>query len=283
MLAAATGYLLVFVGWPVIYNVVLSLQDVQLRNLGTMARPFVGAENYDTVISASLFAKVMGNTAIFLVGNVALQFLLGLALAVFFQRSFPGAGYLRGLVLAGWILPPLVVGALWKWMFATEFGVINHFLTALGLTETGVYWLSDPANALLAVTAANIWFGLPFNMILLSAGLANIPDDLYEAAELDGAGPLARLWFITLPLLKASMLAVLCLSTIYTMRAFDLIWAMTKGGPVDSSTTLPLWSYRLSFEFFRFGEGAAVASLSLVIVTLVALVYIQAIKAEHRS
>ena len=282
MLTVSVGYLVVFVGYPVLYNFVLSVQDVQLMNLGTMDRPFVGLAHYREIASDGLFSKVVRITVLFLAGNVAFQFLLGLAVALLFQRSFPGSGWLRGLVLAGWILPPMVVGALWKWMFATEYGVVNFVAGALGLSE-GVYWLSDPGTALLSVTIANIWFGLPFNMILLSAGLSAIPDDLYEAAELDGAGPLARLWFVTLPLLKATMLAVVCLSTIYTMRAFDLIWAMTRGGPVDNTTTLPLWSYKLSFERFDFGPGAAVASLSLVFVTLVALLYVRAVRSEHRG
>ena len=252
MLALSVGYLVLFVGWPVVYNVVLSLQDVRLANLGTMDRQFVWLEHYRAVVADPLFGKVIANTALFVGGNVAVQFALGLAIALLFHRGFPGAAWLRGLVLAGWILPPMVVGALWKWMFATEYGVVNFFMTGLGFVEQGIYWLSDPGMALLSVTIANIWFGLPFNVILLSAGLSAIPDDLYEAAELDGAGPLARMWYITIPLLKATMLAVICIGTIYTMRAFDLIWAMTKGGPVDATTILPLWSYKLSFEFFRF-------------------------------
>lgn len=283
MLLIAVAYLVFFVGYPVLYNFLLSVQDVNLRNLATLNRPFVGLENYTAIVSDPLFPRVVRNTLFFVLGNVAVQFSLGLAIALLFHSGVAGGAYLRGLILAGWILPPMVIGALWKWMFATEFGVVNYLGETLGLVDDGVYWLSSPQTALIAVTIANIWFGLPFVVILLSAGLSNIPDDLYEAADLDGAGPLARFWFITVPLLKATMLAILCLGIIYTMRAFDLIWAMTKGGPVDSTTVLPLLSYRLSFEFFRFGQGAAVASLSLAVVFFVALLYARAIKTEYRA
>lgn len=283
MLAISTGYLVLLVGWPVVYNFILSFQDVTIRNLGNFNRPFVGTAHYEALLANPLFPKVVSNTFFFVVGNVIVQFTLGLGVALLFHKKFPAAKYMRGLILAGWILPPMVVGALWKWMFATEFGVVNHLGVSTGAFAEKIYWLSDPSNALFAVTASNIWFGLPFNFILLLAGLSSIPEDLYEAAELDGAGPFARFWFVTLPLLKPTMLAVLCLGIVYTMRAFDLIWAMTKGGPVDSTLILPMWSYKLSFEFFRFGEGAAVASMSLIVVTVVALVYVRVIRSEYQA
>lgn len=283
MLALPVAYLAFFVGYPVFYNFLMSFQQVTLGNIAAFWRPFVGADNYRYLFADPIFPKVLANSALFVGGNVLMQLLFGLGLALLFSLRFPGAGYFRGLVLAGWMLPPLVIGALWKWMFATEFGVVNYFLAALGFAAEPVYWLSDPATALFAVTAANIWFGLPFNMILISAGLNNIPDELYEAASLDGAGRTLRFWFVTLPLLRATLLAVVCLSTIYTMRAFDLIWAMTKGGPIDSTNVFPLWSYQLSFDFFRFGPGAAVATLSFAVVFCVSLLYIRSLKREENA
>jgi multiple sugar transport system permease protein len=274
-------YLAFFVGYPIIYNLIMSVQHVTLGNIRFLVRPFVGLDNYAKLIADPLFMVVLQNTLLFVVGNVALQFLGGLALALFFQQRFPAASFFRGLILAGWILPPLVIGAVWKWLLASDNGVINYALHGLGLTSGPVYWLSDPATSLIGVTMANVWFGVPFNMILLSAGLAGVPKDIYEAAALDGAGPVRRFFAITLPLLRPTMYALLALSTIYTMRAFDLIWTMTHGGPVDSSNIFPVWAYRLSFELFDFGGGAAVSTMMLVVVFIVALIYVRSVRAEQ--
>ncbi len=201
---------------------------------------------------------------------------------LYFAQRFPGAGWLRGLILAGWMLPPLVIGAVWKWMLTSDNGVLNFVLQSLGLVSGKIYWLSDPAMSLLSVTLANVWFGLPFNMILIAAGLAGIPHDILEAAALDGAGAVRRFFSITLPLLAPTLYALVALTTVYTMRAFDLIWTMTHGGPVDSSNIFPVWSYRLSFEVFDFGAGAAISTAMLAIVFLVALVYVRSVRSETR-
>ena len=201
-------------------------------------------------------------------------------MALFFAQQFPGAHYLRGLLLASWMLPALVVGALWKWLFATEYGVVNFALAGLRLIDAPVHWLSDPAIALTSVTIANIWFGMPFSMILIAAALTGIPQELYEAAALDGAGPIARFRYVTLPALKPTLLAVACLVTIYTMRAFDLIFAMTHGGPLDASNVLPLLSYQFSFQQFHFGVGAAIGTFAFLIVFVVALVYVRTLNKE---
>ena len=273
-------YLALLIGWPAAYNLLMSFQDVQLSNLDQLWRPLVGGENYEAVARDPIFWRVIGNTAIFVGANALLQTGLGLALAMFFNLGFRGAGYMRGLFLAGWMLPPLVIGALWKWQFATEYGVVNWFLAAIGLIDAPVHWLSDPSMALTAVTAANIWFGTPFAMILISTAIVGVPRDLYEAARVDGASPWLRFTKITLPMISGTLFAVLCLTMIYTMRAFDLIWAMTRGGPVDATNILPLWSYKLSFDRFLFGNGAAVASLAFFVVLVVGVLYTRTIKRE---
>jgi len=282
MVAATVLYLAVFIGYPVVYNLVMSFQEVNVGNLRSMNRPFVGLANYAKLLDDPLFWQVTRNTAVFVVANVAVQCLGGLGLALYFAQRFPAAGWLRGLILAGWMLPPLVIGAVWKWMLTSDNGIVNFALQASGLLHGKVYWLSDPNVALASVTLANIWFGVPFNMILIAAGLAGIPRDIHEAAALDGAGAVRRLFSITLPLLAPTLYALVALSTVYTMRAFDLIWTMTHGGPVDASNIFPVWSYRLSFEVFDFGGGAAISTAMLFVVFLVALVYVRSVRAEKR-
>jgi multiple sugar transport system permease protein len=279
-LAIPLAYLLAFVGFPIVFNVTMSVQEVTLGNLAELARPFVGFDNYREAIADPAFAKVVINSIIFVGANVIAQVGLGLAVALFFSQRFPGAHYLRGLLLSSWMLPALVVGALWKWLFATEYGVVNYALAALHAIGTPVHWLSDPAVALASVTIANIWFGMPFSMILIAAALVGIAPELYEAAALDGAGAVARFRYVTLPALRPTLLAVACLVTIYTMRAFDLIFAMTQGGPVDASNVLPLLSYQLSFQQFHFGIGAAVGTFAFGVVLVVALAYVRTLRAE---
>ena len=176
----------------------------------------------------------------------------------------------------------MVIGAIFKWLLATDAGLINQTLSYLGLVTERLNWLSNPDLALPAVTVANVWYGTPFTMILLSAGLAALPRDVYEAAAIDGAGAWGRFRYITLPLLKPTMLAVLALSTIYTLRVFDLLWTMTRGGPASSTTILPLWSYLFSFELFKFGVGAAVSSLLLLAVIGVAWIYTRSLRHEQQ-
>jgi multiple sugar transport system permease protein len=279
-LFAPVAYLVALVGFPVAYNVLMSLQEVTLGNIVEFARPFVGLENYRETMADPAFRKVFINSMVFVSVNVIGQVGIGLAVALFFAQRFPGAHYLRGLLLSSWMLPALVVGALWKWLFATEYGVINHVFSALQVINSPIHWLSDPALSLASVTIANIWFGMPFSMILIAAALAGIPHELYEAASLDGAGPIARFRFVTLPALKPALLAVSCLVIIYTMRAFDLIFAMTHGGPLDSSNVLPLLSYQQSFQQFHFGIGAAIGTFAFVIVLIVAVVYVRTLNKE---
>jgi multiple sugar transport system permease protein len=283
-LAAPVVYLLVLVGFPIVYNVMMSLQEVNLGNLAEFMRPFIGLDNYREVIADPSFRKVFVNSLVFVGVNVVAQVGIGLALAMFFAQRFPGASFMRGLLLSSWMLPALVVGALWKWIFATEYGVANFVLRGIGhgigIVSSPVHWLSDPAVALTSVTIANVWFGMPFSMILVAAALTGVAQELYEAAALDGAGAWARFRYITLPAIRPALLAIACLVTIYTMRAFDLLYAMTQGGPLDASNVLPLLIYQFSFQQFKFGVGAAIGTFAFVIVFAVALLYVRSLDKE---
>jgi len=269
--------LLGVVGFPVVYNLLMSVQEVNLGNIAQLSRPFVGMQNYATVVHDPIFRKAAANTLVFVVVNMVGQVGIGVIVAACFARNFAGANYLRGLLLVAWILPGLVVGTVWKWLFATQYGVINFVI------GSPVHWLADPSLSLASVTIANVWFGMPFSMILISAALTGIPLEPHEAAALDGAGAFQRFRYITLPALRPALLAVACLITIYTMRAFDLIFAMTGGGPLDSSNVLPLFSYQFTFQQFRFGIGAAIGTFAFIIVFAVALLYVHSLRREAEA
>jgi multiple sugar transport system permease protein len=205
-----------------------------------------------------------------------LQFTLGLALAVFFQQHFRLSATLRALFLVPWLLPLIVSASTWSWMLNSDSGVVNYGLHLLGVGP--VDWLTSPHWSLVSVIIANIWIGIPFNLVLLYSGLQSIPAELYEAAALDGANAWQRFRRVTFPLLRPVSAITLLLGLIYTLKVFDIIWIMTRGGPVDSSTTFATWSYRLGFGNLlpSFGPGAAVGNLLVVIALLFGLLYIRA-------
>jgi multiple sugar transport system permease protein len=198
-----------------------------------------------------------------------------MALAVFFAQNFKLSATLRALFLVPWLLPLIVSASTWSWMLNSDSGVINSFLTTAGIDP--VNWLTSPSWALTSVIIANVWIGIPFNLVVLYSGLQAIPADIHEAASLDGASGWQRFWRVTFPLLRPVSAITLLLGLIYTLKVFDLIWIMTKGGPADASTTFATWSYRLSFGTMvpSFGPGAAVGNLLIVMALVVGLFYIR--------
>jgi len=281
LVTLALGYLVLFSGFPLVYNLVMSFQEVDLFSLGSFDRPYVGLDNYTDVLSRPEAWGIFLNTVKFVGISVAAQLSIGFALAMFFQQNFPGSTWLRGLFLAGWIMPALVVGAVWSWILAGDFGVLNHVLLSLGLTGERIFWLSDPDVALYSVILANIWLGVPFNMILLSVGLAGIPEDIYEAAEMDGANALQRFFTITLPMMRAQLGAVISLGVIFTLQQFDLFAALTQGGPSNASNVFQYWSWQLSFQYYEIGVGSVISVLMILFVILVAAVYVRSTRHEQ--
>ena len=250
--------------YPVAYNIRMSIRDVNIRTFMSGDAPFIGLDNYRAVIDSPDFRHAIGISLIFTGGSLLFQFTLGFALALFFNQPFPGNGILRALILLGWVLPAVVSGSVFRWMLDGDFGIINYALREIGLINSPRYWLVDPDSALYGTIFANIWVGIPFNMILLLAGMQGIPHSLYEAASVDGANAWQRFRSLTLPLMRPVSLSVLLLGFIYTFKVFDLIYVMTAGGPVNATTVVPLYAYQLTFEFFRFGQGAAAATLLLL-------------------
>jgi multiple sugar transport system permease protein len=187
LVTLALLYLFIFAALPMLYTVLMSVQKIDMFTLGTLSRPFVCLRNYERVLRMPEAWRIARNTGIFVFLSVFFQLVIGLALAIFFQQKFPGASTLRGLFLAGWVMPALVVGAIWRWLLAGDFGVVNYLLASIGLIHNHIFWISDPHVALYSVVIANIWLGIPFNMLLLSVGLAAVPGDVYEAAAIDGA------------------------------------------------------------------------------------------------
>jgi multiple sugar transport system permease protein len=272
-------FVAVTVLFPMAYSLYNSLRDLNIGSLLTGEASFAGLANYRRVLGGEAFWHALAISALFTLGSLLLQLAFGLAMAMFFARDFPLSGALRSLILVAWVLPPLVSGTLWRWMLDGDYGVVNLGLGLIGLGSDH-YWLNEPSTALWATILANTWVGVPFNMLLLLVGLQNIPDPLYEAATIDGATAWQRFRHITLPLLRPVAVTAAILGLIYTFKAFDIVFIMTGGGPVDATTVLPLYAYQLSFRFFRLGDGAAAATLLVAIPLVLSVLYVRRMREE---
>ena len=209
-------YMMIFVGYPIISNLILSVQDVSVRNLVNGDKHFIGIENYANIFHDQVFVKAMGNTLKFTVACLVFQFLIGFLLALLFNKNFTFAKPIRGLTMIPWMMPMTVTALMFKFMFSTDVGIINYILKSMGLIQDNIEWLTTPGTAMIAVIVANVWIGIPFNTILLSTGLTTIPQELYESASVDGANSWQKLIKITLPLLRPTIESVLVLGFIYT-------------------------------------------------------------------
>jgi multiple sugar transport system permease protein len=274
-LAPVTVYLVAFYAYPLYRNLDLSLRHYTVRSFVRGDAPFIGLDNYRTVTDDPTFVPALMHTAVFTLVSLAAQFSIGMALAVFFARTFRLSATLRALFLVPWLLPLIVSASTWSWMLNSDSGIVNSALGIIGVDP--VNWLTSPGWSLTSVTIANIWIGIPFNLVVLYSGLQGISPELHEAAMLDGASGWQRYWRVTFPLLRPVSVITLLLGLVYTLKVFDIIWIMTRGGPVDSSTTFATWSYRLGFgnPLPAFGPGAAVGNLLIIVAVIFGLIYIR--------
>ncbi|MBL7005720.1 MAG: sugar ABC transporter permease [Spirochaetia bacterium] len=267
-------YVLLFVVYPIVFNVQLSFQNVTALNIRAPRKPYIGLDNYVQVFTDPELPGILLNTLAFTIGSIAFQFAIGFAIALFLQKQFPLRDLFRSLIMIGWVLSPIVVGTIWRWMLNSDFGLLNFILQWIGVIDTNISWLPQPKTAMTGVVMANIWLGVPFNMMLLTGGLANLPESVYESATIDGANRFQQFFKITIPLIRQTIAATIMLGFIYTLKVFDLIWVMTNGGPVNATTTMPVWSYRASFVLFKFSQGATISNVLFAMTLVLAIVYI---------
>jgi multiple sugar transport system permease protein len=271
----AVVYLCLFFGYPLVKNLIMSFQNYTTSTFFTGNAPWVGFANYVSVFKDSLFKTTVINTVLFTVGSIAGQFVIGMALALFFKRRFPLSGILRSLLLLPWLLPLIASSSIWKWMLDQDSGVLNQTLQFLHVIASPVPWLSSPNVALASVIMVNIWLGIPFNATILYSGLQGIPEELYEAGALDGATGWKAFRYITWPNLRPVVSVVLVLGVVYTLKVLDIILGLTGGGPANATQTLATNSYQQSFVQFSFGTGAAISNVLVATSLVFALVYLR--------
>ncbi len=268
--------------YPLVRAFLISLRSWDLTKPGE-GHPFVGLDNYRAVLADSGFWDSAQVTLMFVVLAVSLEILLGLAIALMLNRPFVGRRWVRMLALLPWAIPPVVNAIMWKWILNPSYGAMNGLLYDVGYLDTArdyIVWLGDPQRALLMVVLADVWKETPFIMLLFLAALQTIPEDLYEAARVDGARWWTILFRITIPLIRPTLFVALALRTIWALKSFDLIYALTAGGPSNATSVLGYYIYIKSFVSLDLGRGSAVAYIMTLVVLLLVLVYQRALYRE---
>ena len=273
-LIPAIAYLLFAFALPVVYNVMLSFQRTSPATISSFTAPFAGLDNYRFVFQDPTSRAAIVRTFEFTVGSLIGQFIIGFALALLFTLQFPGRTIARSLIIVPWLLPMIVTGVIFRFLFQAEGGAINQVLVAVGISHHPVQWLNDPSVALWTILIANIWLGVPFFTLLLYSALQDVPVDVKEAATIDGAGPWQRLRLIIVPIILPVIEVTVLLGFVFTVKVFDLVFGLTGGGPANSTQLITTWSYNLSFQTFSFGEGAALNNVLLVLALICSPLYL---------
>lgn len=279
--------MVMFVVYP-LYKVVESAFHAS-SFLAPLQREFVGFENFRWLFTFrlfdprwSFFVAALGRTALWVTGSVLLKVILGLSGALLLNNKLlKGKGIYRTLVIIPWAIPWAAGAMMWGWTLNSRFGVLNSLLMSLRLTDGPIAFLARPTGAFLGTMLVDVWAGLPFMVIMLLSGLQAIPETIYEAAEIDGAGAFTRISRITLPLLKPVLLTVTLLSSIWTFNSFDVIWILTRGGPISATETLPVAIYQISFLYLRLGglgRASAMTIAQVLIVTIISAFYIRSLR-----
>lgn len=256
--------------YPFIYTLVLSLQR---RQLFSRQGTFIGVDNFVALFNSREFWTSLFNGIIFAGGSLLMQVVLGVAFALLLNRSFFGRNAFRGILLFPYLVPSIVSIVAIRWMLNDLYGIVNYWLQALGLIREALPWFGDPQLAMASLITINTWMFYPFVMLCVLARLQSIPPDLYEAAKIDGAGPIAQFWYITLPQLRGTLAVIIIVRTLWMFNKFDTVWLTTQGGPFGSTQTLPVLAYIEAFNLYEIGRGSAVGVLMSAILLMIFLAY----------
>lgn len=243
-------------------------------------KPFVGFGNYIKLFIDPYFWHSIRVTLYFTFVSLVVELIFGLGVAILLNEDFKGRNFLRALIILPWAIPPVVNGAIWKWIFNANYGSFNALLWSLGLIKDYKAWFAEPLTTMHIIILADVWKYTPLVAILLLAGLQTIPDELYEASRIDGAGVMRRLWHITLPLLKPAILVVLIVRTFESFKVFDLIYMISRGGPASGTMVITYLTYLTTFKNLQVGLGSSMAYITVLFMAIGAYVYIRQFRTE---
>jgi multiple sugar transport system permease protein len=268
--------LLLLIAYPLAYALYLSVHEVTMSTLRSGTAPFVAVQNYIAVLNDPLFMTTLGRTI--LMGAISVFFMLAIGLFVAIGMNMERtriSRVTRTLVLLPWAVPPVANGLMWSFIFNSRYGHLNATLFSLGFIDEFIRFLSSPTLAFAAVVVAYVWRVMPFSALLYHAALSGIPKEVYEAADVDGAASWQQFWHITLPLLRPVTAVLLILRTAFAIMIFDEVFALTGGGPGDSTWTAAWYSYWTTFRLIRFDTGSASAFILAIVIFIFALTYVK--------
>jgi len=262
--------LTMLIAYPLAYTGVLSVTDQQ--------GAFVGTSNFATVLAARATPQAFWNTVYFVGVSIIFQVLLGTAAAILLNQNFAGRAIVRSITIIPWVVPGIVAATTWAWMFHTEFGIINYMMTAPGLIEAPVGWLTNRDTVMPVLIAINVWKMFPFVTVMVLAGLQSIPNDLYEAARIDGANIWEEIWHIMLPQVRSVITAVTLLLVIWGLNSITIIYAITRGGPANRTLITPIQIFRLAFDAVQFNQAAALSVLFFAVASVIVFIYVKLVQ-----
>jgi len=269
-LTPALAILLIFLIFPLFWNTYISLHDVSLTTI-LRGWEYIGGTNFINLFNDPNFYSSLKVTLMFVGGSVALQFGIGMLMSVLLHQQVRASGVLRAVFIIPWTISAVIAAFSFKFIFDDNFGILNYLLNEIGLQSVG--WLSDPSIVIWSLVIANVWYGTPFTILFLTAGLLSINPTIYEAAVIDGATKIRSFIYITLPLLKPFIVINLILITMWSVNFFDIQLIMTGGGPLFASTTASLYMYRQAFEFGLLSKGASAGIILIAINLSIAFFY----------
>lgn len=275
--APGLACLVAVICYPALYNLVVSFTDASLVYPDS---GFVGLDNYRDTLSDPAFWHAALITLVWTAASVIGQLVVGLVAALALDRVTAGRSALRLAMIVPWAFPSIVLAFGWRFMLDPLYGVANHVMMLVGLTDGPVGWLTQRSTALPMVVLMNVWFGFPFMMVSLTAGLAAIPREQYEAADVDGASAWQAFRFITLPGLARVMATLVTLRTIWVFNNFEFVFLTTAGGPVDATTTLPIYAFKIGWVGYDLGRMAATAVLMMAMLSLILAAYFRTLRAS---
>ncbi|MCL2864425.1 MAG: sugar ABC transporter permease [Lachnospiraceae bacterium] len=268
--AVLTILLVIFV--PVLNAILMSFQSYDLRRPQEIA--FIGLENYRAITENTLFWGSLWRTFAWVGFGVGFQFIFGFILALLLNHSFRGRGVVRAVSMIPWVTPGVLIGLMWRWMYDGNFGVINDLLNRLGILSTNIPFLSQVETALPSVIIAIVWQGIPFFALMILAALQGVPSDMYEAADMDGANKVQKLFFITVPSIKNTIFVTLLLRVIWVANSVDIIFTMTEGGPAWSTQTLSVFIFNQA-NSLNLGIASTMAIVLAILLVLVTIPYLR--------
>ncbi len=264
--------LVIMFGYPLIKSVVMAFQNYKLGNANVYFNDFA---NFHKMFGDKDSLLLLKNSVVYVVVSVFGQFIGGLILALCLRDKFKGRGIYQSIVFLPWAFSAFVVGLVFRWSFNGEYGVVNDVLMKLGIIKKGIAWLGTPGLSLVVVILAMIWIGIPFFGIMILAALQSIPDEIYEAADMDGCGMFRKFFSLTLPYIKPTVIMTILLRTIWIFNSFDLVVIVTQGGPANYSQTLPSYMYTKAFSGYDFGLAGAFGVLLMVILGVYAVLFLK--------